>query len=169
MLVDKSSEPLAQSTSLISNLVQFTRLCAHLQLIQCVRRHKFGLSQPSQEAITAVEPVNSRIDRRRDGVQEIETERVGDKNCRRSVFHDWPTGEGSNRITGQAVLDKLFAVTITCQVSFERLCQAAVQEQPNGNERCQRGACPPRVGCDQRLRAAALIALRDRRNGDAAD
>jgi hypothetical protein len=95
MLVDKSSEPLAQSTSLIGNLVQLTRHCARFQLIQCVRRHKFGLSQPPQKPITAVEPVNRTIDRRRDGVQEIQAERVGYKKCGRSVFHDYVTGWGS--------------------------------------------------------------------------
>src|SRR5215469_4413941 len=81
MLVDKSSEPLAQSTSLIGNLVQLTRHCTCLQLIQCVRRHKFSLSQPPQKPVTAVEPVDRSIDRCSDGVQKIETERVGDKNC----------------------------------------------------------------------------------------
>src|SRR5215469_13896439 len=116
MLVDESSEPLAQGTRLIGNLVHLTGHCARPQGIQCVGRHKFGLSEPPQESITAVEPVDRSIDRRRDGVQEIKTERVGDKNCRRSVFHDWPTGcESSKRITGQAVLDKL-RTAITCQV-----------------------------------------------------
>ena len=56
MLVDKSSEPLAQSTRLIGNFVQLTRLCVRLQLIQCFRRHKLGLRHPSQEPITALEP-----------------------------------------------------------------------------------------------------------------
>ena len=90
MLANEASEPLAQSTSLIRNLVQFTRHRSRLQLVQCIRWDKLGLSQPPQEAIAAVEPVNGCIDRRRDGVQEIEAERVGDENCRRSVLHDWP-------------------------------------------------------------------------------
>ena len=101
-LANKSSEPLAQGARLLRNLVQLTRHRSRLQLIEDVRRNKLGLSQPPQEPIAAVEPIDGSIDRRRDGVQKIKAERVGDKNCRRSVFHDWPR-EGSNRITGQTV------------------------------------------------------------------
>src|ERR1700728_4730901 len=101
MLGDKFSEPLAQGTRLIRNLVELTWHRARLQFIQRVPWHKLGLSQPLQELIAAVEPIHRCIHRCRDGVQEIEAERGGDKNCRRFVFHDWPR-RGSNRITGQA-------------------------------------------------------------------
>jgi len=110
MLVNEASEPLAQSTSLVRNLVQFTRHRSRLQLIECIRWNKLGLSQPLQEAIAAVEPVNWFIDRYRDGIQEIEAERVGDKNCRRSVLHDWPPSKQAkelSRITYQTAIDKL--------------------------------------------------------------
>jgi len=90
MLVDEASEPLAQGTSLIRYLVQLTWHRSRLQLIQCINRHKLRLSQPLQQAIAAVEPINWFIDRCRDGIQEIESERTGDKNCRWSVLHDWP-------------------------------------------------------------------------------
>src|SRR5262245_49636934 len=90
MLMNEASEPLAQISSLISDLVQLAWHRSRLQLIQCVGRHKLGLSQPLQETIATVEPVHRCIDRRRDGVQEIKAERVGDEHCRRSVLHGWP-------------------------------------------------------------------------------
>src|SRR5215469_8341698 len=113
MLVNEASEPLAQSTSLVRNLVQFTRHRSRLQLIECICWNKLGLSQPLQEAIAAVEPVNWFIDRCRDGIQEIEAERVGDENCRRSVLHDWPPSKQVkevSRITYQTAIDKLCCV-----------------------------------------------------------
>src|SRR5258705_250914 len=90
MLANEASEPLAQLTGLIGNLVQFTRHRARLQLIQNIRWDKLGLSQPRHEAIAAVQPVDRCIDRCRDGVQEIKAERVGNKNGRQSVLHDRP-------------------------------------------------------------------------------
>ena len=51
-------------------------------------RNKVGLSQPRDETVAAVEPVNRRIDRRRDGIQEIEARRVGNEICRRSRRHN---------------------------------------------------------------------------------
>ncbi len=110
MVVNEASEPLAQSTSLVRHLVQFTRHRSRPQLIQRIRWNKLGLSQPLQEAAAVVEPVNRCIDRCRDGVQEIEAERVGDKNCRRSVLHDWPPSKQAkevSRITYQTAIDKL--------------------------------------------------------------
>src|SRR5258708_34829091 len=97
MLANETSEPLAQSTRLVRHLVQFTRHRSRPQLIQRIRWNKLGLSQPPQEAIAVVEPVNRRIDRCRAGVQEIEAERVGDENCRRSVLHDWAPSQSSKR------------------------------------------------------------------------
>jgi hypothetical protein len=91
VLADKAPEPLAQGSRLIGNLVQFTWHRSRLQLIEYVRWNKLGLSQPLQQAIAAVNPINGCIDRRRDGVQEIEAERVGNEYCRSSVLHDWPT------------------------------------------------------------------------------
>ena len=93
MLANEASEPFAQGTSLICNLVQFTWHRSRLQLIQSIRWNKLGLSQPLQEAIAVVQPVKRCIDRCRDGVQEIEAERVGNKNCRQSVLHDWPPSQ----------------------------------------------------------------------------
>jgi hypothetical protein len=46
------------------------------------------LRQPLKQPIAAVEPINWPIDRGREGVEEIEAERVGDENSRRSVQHD---------------------------------------------------------------------------------
>src|SRR5260370_37541687 len=90
MLANETSEPLAQSTRLVRHLVQFTRHRSRPQLIQRICWNKLGLSQPPQEAIAGVEPVNRRIDRCRNRGQGIEAERGGDENCRRSVLHDWP-------------------------------------------------------------------------------
>jgi pimeloyl-ACP methyl ester carboxylesterase len=42
--VNESSEPLAQSPSLIRNLVEFTRHRPRLEFVQRLRRHKIGLS-----------------------------------------------------------------------------------------------------------------------------
>ena len=47
VLANKASEPLPQGTSLTGNLVQFTRHRSRLQLIQCIRWNKLGLSQPT--------------------------------------------------------------------------------------------------------------------------
>src|SRR5215813_8618908 len=90
MLMNEGSEPLAQISSLIRDFVQFTWHRSCLQLSQCTGWHKLGLSHPLQETIAAVEPVHRRVDRRRDGVQEIKAERVGNEHCRRSVLHGWP-------------------------------------------------------------------------------
>ena len=109
VLSDKASEPLAEITSLVGHLVQFARHRSLLQSVQCICWNKLGLSQPPRKTITAVEPVDRSVDRRRDGIQKIEAERVGDENSGRSLLHDWPqAGKGSNRITGQALVDKLW-------------------------------------------------------------
>lgn len=71
MFVNKASEPLAQSASLIRNFVQLTGHRSRFQGVQYIRWNKLGLRQPTQQAIAAVEPVNGFIGRRRDGVQEI--------------------------------------------------------------------------------------------------
>src|SRR5882724_2727976 len=105
MLANEGSEPLAQSTSLNRNCVQFTGHRSRLHLIQCIRWNKLGLSQPLQEAVAVVEPVNRCIDRCRDGVQEIEAERVGNKNCRRSVLHDWAPSKLSKRFQSHNLSD----------------------------------------------------------------
>src|ERR1700730_11006677 len=105
MLANEPCEPLAKSTSLVRHLVQFTRHRSRLQLIQRIRWNKLGLSQPLQEAIAVVEPVNRRIDRCRDGVREIKAERVGDENCRRSVLHDWPPSKLSKRFQSHNLSD----------------------------------------------------------------
>src|SRR5215813_11395416 len=89
MLMNEASEPLAQLPRLIRDLVQLTRHRSPLELVQCVRRHKPGLSHPLQETIATVEPVHRRIDRRCDRVEEIKAERVGDEHCGRSGLHGW--------------------------------------------------------------------------------
>lgn len=97
MFAHEASKPFAQSADLVCDFVQLIRHRSRLQRVECIDWNKLGLRQPLQEAIAAVEPVNGCIDRCGDGVQEIEAERVGDKDCRRSVLHDWPFGGGSNR------------------------------------------------------------------------
>src|SRR6478672_233883 len=106
MLVNEASEPLAQGTSVICNLVQLTWHRSRPQLIQCIHPHKLRLSQPLHEAIAAVEPVDWFIDRCRDGVQEIEAKRVGDKNCRWSVLHDWPLSAASKKFQSHNLSDR---------------------------------------------------------------
>src|SRR5215813_8401032 len=90
VLVNEMPEPLAQNTRLIRNLIQFTGHRSRFQLIEHNRWNKLGLSQPLQQSVAAVEPVDWFIDRCRDGIQEIEAERVGDESRRRSVLHDRP-------------------------------------------------------------------------------
>src|SRR5258705_762650 len=109
MLSNEASEPLAQRTSLICNFVQFTRHRSRFQPIKCCRWNKLRRGQPLQQANAAVEQVNRCIDRCRDGIQEIEAERVGNENCRRSALHDRPPKQAtsSNRITSITSLDKL--------------------------------------------------------------
>src|SRR5215475_11061374 len=75
VLLDKASEPLAQITSLVGHLVQFTWHCSRPQSVQCICRNKLGLSQPPQKTISGVEPVDRSVDRRRDRIQKIEAER----------------------------------------------------------------------------------------------
>src|SRR5258705_6876994 len=109
MLSNEASEPLAQRTSLICNFVQSPRPRCDFQHTQCTRGNNLRLSQPFQQANAAVERVNRCIDRCRDGIQEIEAERVGNENCRRSALHDRPPKQAtsSNRITSITSLDKL--------------------------------------------------------------
>src|ERR1700721_2033598 len=107
MLANEASEPLAQSTGLVRNPVQLTWHRSRLQLIQGIRWNELGLSQPVQKAITIIQPVDRRIGWCRDRIQEIEAERVGNKNCRQSMVHNW-TPEVPNRITCQITVDKLW-------------------------------------------------------------
>ena len=110
VLLDKASEPFAQITSLVGHLVQFTWHRSLLHGVQRICWNKLGLIQPLEETIAALEPVDRSVDRRRDGIQKIEAERVGDESSGRSVLHDWPPSKqekGSNRITCQTPIDKL--------------------------------------------------------------
>ena len=88
VLAHEAPEPLAQGARLVSDFVQvpWRRLLG--QSLECVRRNKVGLSQPRDETVAAVEPVNRRIGRRCDRVQEIEARRVGNEICGRSRRHD---------------------------------------------------------------------------------
>ena len=47
MLANEPSEPLAQSTSLVRNLVELPWDRSDFQIIQCIHWNKLGLSQPS--------------------------------------------------------------------------------------------------------------------------
>ena len=90
MFADEPSEPIAKRASFFGDLVQFGRSCLLAQGVEHVRWNKLGLSEPRNKALPAVEPVDRRVDWRCDGIQEIEAERVGDENRRRSLLHDWP-------------------------------------------------------------------------------
>jgi len=72
MVPHEAPEPLAQGARLFGDLIQFLwrRLCSHRS--QPGSRNKAGLSQPRNETVAAIEQINGRIDRRCDGVQEIE-------------------------------------------------------------------------------------------------
>ena len=72
MLADEAPEPLTQGASLSSDVVEFPGRRSRLELIQRVRRNKLSLSQPLQEPIATVEPLNGRIDGCRERVHEIE-------------------------------------------------------------------------------------------------
>jgi hypothetical protein len=107
MFAHEAPEPFAQGADLVCNFVQITRHRSRLQRVEYIDWNKLGLRQPLQEAIAAIEPVNRRIDRRRDGVQEIEAERVGDKDCWLSVLHDWSLRGRAQSLTCQVIIDKL--------------------------------------------------------------
>ena len=74
MLAHKTSEPLAQSARLCGDFVQFAWRGLRGQRSQHARRNEVGLGEPSDETIAAVEPINRRIDWRRDRIQEVEAE-----------------------------------------------------------------------------------------------
>ena len=75
---------------LVGDLIQFAGRRLLDQRVQRLRRNKVGLSQPSDEAVAAVEPVDWLIDRRRDRVEEVEAKRIGDEKRRRSRRHNSP-------------------------------------------------------------------------------
>ena len=77
-----------EDARLLGDLVQFAACCSLGQPMQHMRWDKVGFSQPRDETVAAVKPINRPVERRRDGVQEIEAERVGNEICRRSGRHD---------------------------------------------------------------------------------
>jgi hypothetical protein len=96
MLAHEAPEPLAQEARLAGNLVQFAGRRLVDQCIERIRWNQPRLSEPPDETIAAVEPVNRRIDGSRDGIQEIEPERVGDEKRRRPVWHENPSNQANN-------------------------------------------------------------------------
>ena len=88
VLAYKASEPLAQRTRFAGDLVEFSKRGSLSRRIQRLLRDKVRFSEPYGEAFAAIEPVNGPIDRRGDGVEEIEAGQVGDEDCRRSVRRD---------------------------------------------------------------------------------
>jgi hypothetical protein len=85
MLAHEASEPFAQGARLFGDLVQFAWRRLRGQRSQRARRNEVGLSEPRDEAVAAVEPINRRVDWRRHRVQEIEAEGVGDEDSGLSV------------------------------------------------------------------------------------
>ena len=88
VLAHKASEPLAQRARFAGDFVEFSQRGSLSRRIQRLLRNKVRFSEPHGEAFAAIEPVNGPIDRRGDGVEEIEAGRVGDEECRRSVRRD---------------------------------------------------------------------------------
>ena len=81
VLAHEAPEPFAQGARLVGDLIQFAGRRLLDQRVQRLRRNKVGLSQPRDEAVAAVEPVNWLIDRRRDRVEEVEARKSAMKNA----------------------------------------------------------------------------------------
>ena len=97
-----------KAASLGGDLVQFRRRRSRAQRIQRIRWNELGLSQPVEEALAVIKPVDRRIDGRRDRVQEIEAERIGNEICGR------PAAERLTlriRLTCPTTVDKLFSLS----------------------------------------------------------
>ena len=88
MSANEGPEPFAQAASLIGDLVQLRRRRSRTQRIQRIRWNELGLSQPVEEALAIIKPIDRRIEGRRDRVQEIEAERVGNEICGRPLRSD---------------------------------------------------------------------------------
>ena len=81
MSANEGPEPFAQAASLGGDLVQFRRRRSGAQRIQRIRWNELGLSQPVEEALAIIQPIDRRIEGRRDRVQEIEAEGIGNEIC----------------------------------------------------------------------------------------
>lgn len=84
---DKAPEPFAQRPSLIRNLVELARQRLRPDGPQHIDRHKLGLFQPIQQTFAVIDPIDRRINRRRDRIEEIQSERIADKNRRCVLTH----------------------------------------------------------------------------------
>ena len=88
VVAHEDPEPLAESASLVGDFREVPGRRSRRHCVERARWNEVGLSQPCDETLAAVEPVDTRIDRRRDRVEEIEARRVGDEERRRFVRHD---------------------------------------------------------------------------------
>src|SRR3954467_19335 len=66
VLAHKASEPLAQAPRLIGDLVEFTRKCLRPNALEYIGGGEPRLAPPVQQAVAVIDPVDRRIDRRRD-------------------------------------------------------------------------------------------------------
>ena len=123
MLLHKGPEPFAKASRLIRDIVEFAgkRLCPNA--LERVVRHKLRLLQPIQQAIAVADPVDRRIDRRRDRIQEIQSKRVGDKN-RGLVLAIKLTSGADCDVRTTAIRE--YTPKITCPSPLDKLSSAIV-------------------------------------------
>ena len=80
------SEPFAQASRLIGHVVDFSRKSLGPDPFEYIGRHEPRLLEPVQQTFAVLDPVNWRIDRSRNRIQEIEAQSVGDED-RRGMIH----------------------------------------------------------------------------------
>jgi len=91
VLVDKRLEPIPQGARLRRDRIELTGNTSPAQGVQHVVGNQSSLLEPRQQVLPRSEPFDLGVHRHRDGVQEIETEMVGDekgwwaRDCHRSL------------------------------------------------------------------------------------
>ena len=79
VLPNESPEPFAQASRLSRDIVEFSGHGLCPQRLECFGRHELRLLQPGQQTVAVVDPVDFRVDRRRNRIEEIQAKRVGDE------------------------------------------------------------------------------------------
>src|SRR5712672_1587629 len=84
-LVDKSSKPFAQASRLTRDVIELSRHRPCPQRFKRFTWDELRLLQPGQETVAVGDPVELRVHRGRNRIEEIQAERVGDEHGGRAV------------------------------------------------------------------------------------
>ena len=87
MRPDETPEPFAQGPRLIRDLVQFARHGPRLDRVQRIGGNQLGLRQPIEKPLAVLDPVDRRINRRRNRVEKVEAKGIRNEDRGRMPVH----------------------------------------------------------------------------------